>query len=87
MENENFKILIVDDEPDIIQFIEYNLKKEGFQVVTAENGAVGLEVAKTEMPDLILMDIMMPEMDGVEACRNLRMNTDFNNTIIAFLLE
>lgn len=85
MENENFKILIVDDEPDIIQFIEYNLKKEGFQVVTAENGAEGLEKAKAEMPDLILMDIMMPEMDGVEACRVLRMNPDFNNTVIAFL--
>jgi len=85
MENENFKILIVDDEPDIIQFIEYNLKKEGFQVVSANTGAEGLEVAKAEMPDLILMDIMMPEMDGVEACRNLRLNPDFNNTIIAFL--
>ena len=85
MENENFKILIVDDEPDIIQFIQYNLKKEGFQVVSANNGAEGLEVAKAEMPDLILMDIMMPDMDGVEACRNLRINPDFNNTIIAFL--
>jgi len=85
MENENFKILIVDDEPDIIQFIEYNLKKEGFQVVSAANGIEGLEKAKAEMPDLILMDIMMPEMDGVEVCRNLRMNPDFNNTVIAFL--
>jgi len=85
MENENFKILIVDDEPDIIQFIEYNLKKEGFQVVTANNGVEGLEKAKAETPDLILMDIMMPEMDGVEACRNLRLDPEFNNTVIAFL--
>lgn len=85
MENENFKILIVDDEPDIIQFIKYNLKKEGFQVVSAGNGAEGVAKAKSERPDLILMDIMMPEMDGVEACRILRMDREFDNTVIAFL--
>ena len=79
------KILIVDDEPDILEFLSYNLEKEGFEVVQAGNGTDGLKVAKTENPDLIVLDIMMPEMDGVELCRQLRATPGFENTLIAFL--
>ncbi len=82
---ENAKILVVDDEPDILEFLKYNLEKEGYQVVTADNGEDGLKVAKSERPDLIILDIMMPIMDGVEVCRVLRGNPDFDQTVIAFL--
>lgn len=85
MGNEQIKILIVDDEPDILEFITYNLKKEDYQVRTAENGAKAIEVAKEFVPNLILLDIMMPEMDGVECCRVLRMDKAFDQTIVAFL--
>lgn len=80
-----FKILVVDDEPDILEFLSYNLEKEGFQVITAENGKQGVEKAKKEQPDIILLDVMMPEMDGIEACRTLREMPQFEHTIIAFL--
>ncbi len=83
--NDRPKILIVDDEPDILDFVKYNLQKEGFQVYVAPNGLKGLEEAKRVQPDLIILDIMMPEMDGVEVCRRLRMDKTFNNTIISFL--
>jgi len=66
------RILVVDDEPDIVEFIEYNLKGEGYEVYTAHDGLQALEVAKVAKPDLVLLDIMMPKMDGVEACRRLR---------------
>ncbi|MGK0365789.1 MAG: two-component system alkaline phosphatase synthesis response regulator PhoP [Saprospiraceae bacterium] len=79
------KILIVDDEPDILEFLTYNLEKEGFDVVQASNGADGLDAAKTHNPDLIVLDIMMPEMDGVELCRQLRTTPGFENVLIAFL--
>lgn len=79
------KILVVDDEPDILEILTYNLEKEGYQVVTASNGEDGLQVASKEMPDLIILDIMMPQMDGVEVCRNLRNNPKFKDTIVAFL--
>lgn len=79
------KILIVDDEPDILEFLQYNLRKEGYQVVTAPDGLQALTVAEKEKPDLILLDIMMPEMDGVETCRQLRSKKEFNDTPIAFL--
>lgn len=85
MENKDFKILVVDDEPDIIQFIQYNLSKEGYQVVTADNGSSAIAIAEKERPDLILLDIMMPEMDGVEVCRQLRAKDDFQDTLISFL--
>lgn len=85
MNNQKFKILVVDDEPDIIQFIEYNLVKEGFEVITATNGKEALELAQKVNPDLMLLDIMMPEMDGVELCRQLRLKEDFQSTLIAFL--
>lgn len=79
------KILLVDDEEDILTFLKYNLEKEGFEVKTAENGLQALQVAKTFFPELILMDVMMPEMDGVEACSELRKIPQFENTIICFL--
>jgi len=79
------KILIVDDEPDIRELIEYNLKKEGYLVFTASNGQEGVSEAKRSKPDLIILDIMMPKMDGIEACRILRSMNDFKNTFMVFL--
>ena len=79
------KILIVDDEPDILEFLQYNLTSEGFEVHVAPNGLRGLQVAQEVMPDLVVLDIMMPEMDGVEVCRRLRADNAFDDTIIAFL--
>ncbi len=79
------KILIVDDEPDILEFLRYNLKKEGFEVVTANDGRQALVVAEQEKPQLIILDIMMPELDGVETCRILRSRKEFNDTPVAFL--
>lgn len=79
------KILIVDDEPDILEFLEYNLRKEGFEVVVASDGEEGIIVAEREKPDLIILDIMMPKMDGVEVCRQLRAKPEFDKTVIAFL--
>lgn len=79
------KILVVDDEPDIRELIEYNLKKEGYQVVTAENGLEAIAQAKKHTPQLILLDIMMPEMDGIEACRVIRALPEFKETFIVFL--
>lgn len=79
------KILIVDDEPDILEFLKYNLKREGYDVVTAPDGKQALTVAAAEKPDLIILDIMMPEMDGVEACNRLRSIKEFQHTPIAFL--
>ena len=80
-----FKILVVDDEPDILEFLSYNLEKEGFSVETAENGKQALEKAKKNHPDIVLLDVMMPEMDGIETCRTMREMPQFENTIIAFL--
>ncbi len=79
------KILIVDDEPDILELIEYNLKKEGYQVYLASNGADGVAMAKKVHPDLIILDIMMPKMDGIEACRIMRAIPEFKNTFMVFL--
>ncbi|MGE6219222.1 response regulator transcription factor [Nubsella zeaxanthinifaciens] len=79
------KILIVDDEPDILELIEYNLKKEGYQVFLASNGQDGINVAKKVQPDLIILDIMMPKMDGIEACRLMRAIPEFKNTFMVFL--
>ncbi|MBK6730861.1 MAG: response regulator transcription factor [Bacteroidetes bacterium] len=80
-----FKILIVDDEPDVVEFIEYNLLKEDYEVHKAFNGKQGLLLAKEIKPDLILLDIMMPEVDGIEVCRELRAIPEFSQTLIAFL--
>lgn len=79
------KILLVDDEDDIITMLQYNLEKEGFEVRTAKNGFEGLSEAKTFLPELILLDVMMPEMDGIEACSELRKLKQFDNTMICFL--
>lgn len=79
------KILLVDDEPDILEILEYNLKKEGYEVATAGNGEAGLKTAAEFRPDLIVLDIMMPVMDGVEVCRQLRADASFDNTVITFL--
>ena len=79
------KILLVDDEPDILEILKYNLRKEGYDVATAGNGEEGLKRAEEFQPDLIILDIMMPVMDGVEVCRQLRAKPEFNNTIITFL--
>ena len=79
------RILLVDDEPDILEFLSYNLKKEGFEVHTAQNGEEALNVAKRIRPQLIILDVMMPEMDGIETCEELKKIPELNNTIITFL--
>jgi two-component system alkaline phosphatase synthesis response regulator PhoP len=85
MDNSNIKILLVDDEPDILDFVGYNLKAEGYKVATAASGKAGVAKAKEFKPDLILLDVMMPEMDGIEACDQIRKLPGLENTIIAFL--
>jgi two-component system alkaline phosphatase synthesis response regulator PhoP len=79
------RILIVDDEPDILEVLKFNLEKEGYEVFTASNGEEGVELAVQIKPDLIILDIMMPKMDGVEVCRMLRKQSMFDQTVIAFL--
>lgn len=81
----SFKILLVDDEPDILEIISYNLKKEGYKIHTAENGKVALQKALKIKPDLILLDLMLPEMDGVEVCEKIRNTKALHNTLITFL--
>ncbi len=83
--SDNQTVLVVDDESDILEFLKYNLEKEGFVVATAENGKEALEIAYKVKPQLIILDIMMPEMDGVEVCRQLRSDKVFDHTIISFL--
>lgn len=85
MKKKNIKILLVDDEPDILEIVRYNLSAEGYQVFTAKNGIQAVKKAKKERPQLIILDVMMPEMDGIEACEQIRKNPDLNNTIITFL--
>lgn len=79
------KILVVDDEPDILELVQYNLEKEGFSVYTASNGREAIQMAIEVTPDLILLDVMMPEMDGMETCIEIRDNKRLDGTIIAFL--
>ena len=85
MENNEYKILIVDDEQDITEFLSYNLRKEGFQVFKSDNGNTGLTLACKVQPHLILLDIMMPEMDGIEMCERIRETPDIKDCIVAFL--
>jgi two-component system, OmpR family, alkaline phosphatase synthesis response regulator PhoP len=79
------KILLVDDDPDIIELLEYNLKKEGYETASANDGIQAVEVAKIFKPDLILLDVMMPRQDGIETARQLRQLPDFKDTYILFL--
>jgi len=79
------RILLVDDEPDILEFIGYNLKKEGFEVLTASNGRMAIELAKEHKPKVIILDVMMPEMDGIETCEEIRKISELESTMIAFL--
>lgn len=81
----NEKILLVDDELDIIEFLGYNLSKEGYDVSTATSGKEAIEIAKKVKPDLIILDVMMPEMDGIETCHEIRNIEGLKNTLIAFL--
>lgn len=78
-------ILLVDDEVDILEFISYNLEKEGYKVYTAQNGRDALKIAEKKVPDLILLDVMMPEMDGIVTCEELRKNPKLDSSVIAFL--
>jgi two-component system alkaline phosphatase synthesis response regulator PhoP len=79
------KIAIIDDEEDIREILSYNLQKEGFQVFVAENGKQGIELCKSEKPDLILLDVMMPGMDGIEVCETIRNTAGLENVLICFL--
>lgn len=79
------KILLVDDEPDILEIVGYNLSQEGYQISTATNGKEAIVKAKAELPDLIILDVMMPEMDGIEACEAIRKIPELANVIITFL--
>ena len=85
MKKKDIKILLVDDEPDVIEIIRYNLDQEGYKLYTASNGKEAVEKAKKKLPHLIIMDVMMPKMDGIEACEQLRNDIRFNDTIIMFL--
>jgi len=83
--SEKSKILLVDDEEDILDLLEYNLAKEGYEISIATNGKEAIKIAKEIIPDLIIMDVMMPEMDGMEACQEIRKIDSLQNTIITFL--
>lgn len=85
MDYSKFKILLVDDEEDIIEFLKYNLKREGFNVFSAGNGEEAIRLAKTVKPHLILLDVMLPEMDGIETCEEIRKDPDIKGVLIAFL--
>lgn len=82
---QHFKVLVVDDEPDILEFIEYNLRREGYDVYLANNGQEGIDKARQINPDLIILDVMMPVIDGIETCRRLREMEEFKTTFIVFL--
>ena len=85
MKKKDIKILLVDDEQDILEIVGYNLTQEGYQVITASNGKEAIFKAKKELPQLIIMDVMMPEMDGIEACETIRRMPELQDTIITFL--
>src|ERR1043166_5970890 len=84
-ENRISKILLIDDEPDTLSGLAYNLRREGLEVYSTENGAEGIQVAKKIMPDLIIMDVMMPDTDGIEICKEMRNHPELQNTLIALL--
>ena len=78
-------ILIVDDEEDILEFLSYSLKKEGYNIITASNGNDGLNLANKHMPDLIILDVMMPGKDGITVCKEIRENNELDKCLITFL--
>lgn len=80
-----YKILLVDDEVDILEFLGYNLRKEGYEVYTAQNGIQALDIAEKETPHLVILDVMMPEMDGIETCERMNEISSLDNTIKVFL--
>ncbi|MCE1167836.1 MAG: response regulator transcription factor [Sphingobacteriia bacterium] len=80
-----YKIVLVDDEEDILEFLSYNLRRSGFEVLVARNGVEGLEIIKEEKPQLVILDIMMPEMDGIETCSIIRQTPGIEHTLIVFL--
>lgn len=84
-EKQKIKVLVVDDEPDIVEILKYNLQKEGYEVATAEDGIKGVKVAGKFLPDVILLDIMMPNQDGVETCLQIRQIPELKNAFIIFL--
>lgn len=85
MKKKDITILLVDDEPDILEIVGYNLSTEGYKVLTAENGAEAIKIAKKKQPHLIILDVMMPEMDGMEACEKMRKIPELADTVITFL--
>jgi two-component system alkaline phosphatase synthesis response regulator PhoP len=85
MDNSRHKILLVDDEPDILEFLNYNLKKEGYTVFTACNGKEAIARAIKENPHLIILDVMMPDIDGIETCREIRETPEIKDVLIVFL--
>lgn len=85
MKRKDTRILLVDDEPDILEIVGYNLSSEGYQVFTAENGIKAIKQARKHKPHLIVLDVMMPEMDGIEACEKLRLIPELSETVITFL--
>ncbi|MBC9797413.1 response regulator transcription factor [Sinomicrobium weinanense] len=85
MKKRDIRILLVDDEPDILEIVGYNLSAEGYNVSTAGNGIEAIAKAKKERPHLVILDVMMPEMDGIEACEQLRKVPELSNTVITFL--
>jgi two-component system, OmpR family, alkaline phosphatase synthesis response regulator PhoP len=85
MDKPQYKILLVDDEPDILEFVGYNIRKEGYSLLTCNNGRDAIEIARKEIPHLIILDIMMPGMDGIEVCTEMRKIPGLKTTLIAFL--
>lgn len=85
MKNKDIKILLVDDDADILEIVGFNLQAENYQVFTAKNGKEAIAIAKKENPNLVILDVMMPEMDGIETCENMRKLPELNSTIITFL--
>jgi two-component system alkaline phosphatase synthesis response regulator PhoP len=85
MKKKDIKILLVDDDTDILEIVGFNLEAEGYRIFKAHNGKEALAIAKKELPNLVILDVMMPEMDGIETCENLRKMPELQNTVITFL--
>ena len=83
--NDNIKILVVDDEEDILEFLSYNLRAEGYDIIVADNGILAIELAKQEQPSLIILDVQMPDMDGITTCEKIREIPSLKETVVTFL--